>query len=253
MDDRTQGALLLAVGGVALRLGLTGEALSYVKAGLQPLLVISGVVLVVLGGVAVMRAFTRDPGAPDPGPAGTGDDGHHDGDGDGHGHGSRVAWLLVLPLLALLLVAPPPLGQFAAARQSTTPVVSTRTTYPPLPAEVDGAAPLEVGDFVLRALYDEARSVDGQPVRLVGFVSDTQQPGGFLLSRFALNCCAADARAISVTAISDEVPALDAWVEVVGTFEPRPGVEVGAPSTEPPQLRVTSVVPVEQPDAPYEY
>jgi len=246
MDDRTQGALLLAVGGVALRLGLTGEALSYVKAGLQPLLVISGVLLVVLGGVAVVKAFgTTAGGAPD--------HGDHDGDDHGHAHGTRVAWLLVLPLLALLLVAPPPLGQFAAARQSTTPIVSTRTTYQPLPAEVDGAVPLAVGDFVLRALYDEERSVDGRPVRLVGFVSDTDQPGGFLLSRFLLNCCAADARAVSVLALSPEVPALDSWVEVVGTYEPRPEADPGTPSTEPPRLRVTSVTPVEQPDAPYEY
>ncbi len=245
MDDRTQGALLLAVGGVALRLGLTGEALSYVKAGLQPLLVISGAVLVVLGAVAVLKAFDGSAAR------------HHDHDqghdGDGHAHGTRVAWLLVLPLLALLLVAPPPLGQFAAARQSSAPIVSTRTTYQPLPAEVDSAVPLAVGDFVLRALYDEERSVDGRPVRLVGFVSDTEQPGGFLLSRFLLNCCAADARAVSVVALSPEVPALDSWVEVVGTYEPRPGADPGAPSAEPPQLRVTSITPVEQPEAPYEY
>jgi len=245
MDDRTQGALLLAVGGVALRLGLTGEALSYVKAGLQPLLVISGAVLVVLGAVAVVKAFGST--------AAGGHDHVADGDDDGHAHGTRVAWLLVLPLLALLLVAPPPLGQFAAARQSTAPIVSTRTTYQPLPAEVDGAVPLAVGDFVLRALYDEERSVDGRPVRLVGFVSDTDQPGGFLLSRFLLNCCAADARAVSVLALSPEVPALDSWVEVVGTYEPRPEAEPGTPSTEPPRLRVTSISPVDQPEAPYEY
>jgi hypothetical protein len=36
-------------------------------------------------------------------------------------HGPRVAWLLALPPLALVLIAPPALGAFAASRQPTLP------------------------------------------------------------------------------------------------------------------------------------
>jgi len=181
-----------------------------------------------------------------------------DGDAHGHdghdGHDVRVAWLLVLPLLTLMLVAPPPLGQFAVARQSAAPVVSSQPSYPPLPAEVGGAVPLAVGDFIVRALYDEERSLDGRSVRLTGFVSDTATPGQFTLSRFTLNCCAADARALNVTALTGpgEQPALDQWVDVVGTVVSAPVVRPGT-VPDPPGLRVTAVTPVEQPDQPYEY
>jgi hypothetical protein len=49
-DRRTQGAMLLLVGAMALWLGLTDAALAYVRGALRPPLVVSGVVLLVLAG-----------------------------------------------------------------------------------------------------------------------------------------------------------------------------------------------------------
>ncbi|HEV2870085.1 MAG TPA: TIGR03943 family protein, partial [Actinomycetota bacterium] len=96
-DRRTQAAMLLLVGGVALWLGLTDAALAYVRGALRPPLVASGVVLL---GLALVALRGRDPG------------------GYGHDHGApRSGWLLALPVLVLLLVAPPALGSFAASRQ----------------------------------------------------------------------------------------------------------------------------------------
>jgi hypothetical protein len=51
-DRRTQGAMLLLVGAMALWLGLTDAALAYVRGALRPPLVVSGVVLLVLAGAA---------------------------------------------------------------------------------------------------------------------------------------------------------------------------------------------------------
>ena len=42
VDERTQGALLLAVGGIAIRLGVTDAALAYVKPGVQPAAQVAG-------------------------------------------------------------------------------------------------------------------------------------------------------------------------------------------------------------------
>lgn len=258
MDDRTQGAMLLAVGGVALRLGLTGAALNYVKAGLQPLLTISGAVLVVLGLVAVVRAF-REPAPDDPGldHAAVGPDRQALAVDDGHGHGAHgpaVAWLLLLPLLALLLIAPPPLGAFAAARQSTLAPVDTTVDYPPLPAPERGAVPLQMSEFVYRALYDEEESLAGQTVRLTGFVTPSRDGDDYQLSRFTLNCCAADARAVTV-AVADDAPAPppDTWLELEGTWEPRAGARPGETATRTPLLRVTDRAEIPPPDQPYEY
>jgi uncharacterized repeat protein (TIGR03943 family) len=279
MDERTQGALMLAIGGVSLRLGLTDAALAYVKAGLQPLLTISGIVLLVLGATAVIQAFRSGgkeheahdalahvpvPGSDqvllehtvpgpenEPGPlvAALGDDGHGHGEG-----GPKVAWMLVLPLLGLLLIAPPPLGAFAAGRQGTNVLSTNQTSYPPLPEPVDGAIDLTLSEYTFRALYDEEQSLEGERLRLVGFVTPKDEGDGYYLTRFILSCCAADGRAITIDVSGDQLPrAPDTWLEIEGTWEPRPGAEPGQPSPEPPLFVAESVTPIAQPDQPYEY
>lgn len=254
MDERTQGAMLLAVGGVALRLGLTDAALAYVKAGLQIPLTVTGVILLVLGANAVLRAFREsDSSALDHAPVDA--EGHAVTLDDGHGHGLNgptVAWLLILPLLALLLIAPPPLGSFAAARQSDTQPVTTQSSYPPLDPPVDGAVNLKFSEFVFRALYDPDRSLEGQRVRLVGFVSATDTPGGYEVSRFILSCCAADGQAITVAvADSQAAPPLDTWLELEGTWDAPP--EADAPETTTrPTLRVEKRTEIPAPTQPYE-
>jgi hypothetical protein len=121
-DRRSQAAIAFIVGTMALYLGRSDAALAYVKAGLQPLLVASGVVLVGLGLVAVAQ-------------------GGHDQHGD-QPHGSRVAWLLALPPLALVLVAPPALGAFAASRQPIRPP----PVIHPDPSGPSGSAAASSGD-----------------------------------------------------------------------------------------------------------
>lgn len=270
MDERTQGALLLSVGGVALRLGLTDAALSYVRPGLQPLLTVAGTLLCLLGAVSVWRAFAAEraalhTAAGDDLEVERGSEAHSavavvavdDHGGHGHDHGGTgpaVGWLLVLPLLALLLVAPPPLGAFAAARQSNVIPVDTTSVYGPLPPEEGGAVPLTFSNFVYRALYDEERSLRDARVRLTGFVSDVDAEGGYQLSRFVVGCCAADGRAIDVLlADSEAPPPLDTWLEVEGTWVPRAGIEPGESTVEPPVLEVASRRPISAPAQPYEY
>ena len=249
MDERTQGALLLAVGGIAIRLGVTDAALAYVRPSARPLLLIAGLFLAALGGLTVLRAFRGRPDELDL-------HGHAD-HGHGHqpGHGPAVAWLLTLPLLALLLIAPPPLGAFAANRQSDRPLAATGADFGPLPdAEEDGAIRLKMSEYVYRALYDTDRSLDGKTVRLMGFVSKSDEDGvAFDLTRFMISCCAADGQAVKVAIRSDiPAPPVDTWLEVDGTWVERPGHEIGDLTLEPPILVAKQITPVEQPKQPYE-
>ena len=248
MDERTQGALLLAVGGIAVRLGFSDAALNYVKPRIQPLLLVAGVFLLILGGLTVLRAFRGKPDELDL-------HGHAD-HGHGHqpGHGPAVAWLLTLPLLALLLIAPPPLGAFAASRQSDRPLTNTGAAFEPLPEPTNGAVELKMSEYVFRALYDENTSLEGQTVRLTGFVTPAEDPdAAFQLTRFILACCAADGQAINVAVHTDQ-PALatDTWLEIEGVWKPVPGHKIGEIADVPPILEASSIREIPQPSQPYE-
>jgi uncharacterized repeat protein (TIGR03943 family) len=246
-DRRSQAAVLLLVGAMALYLGGSDAALAYVKAGLQPLLLASGAILVGLAVVAVVR-YGRD------------QDGHEP-------HGPRVAWLLALPPLALVLIAPPALGAFAASRQAIQPPPTDQISpaepaaasadpslFPPLLPSSDGAAvPLTLAEYMVRD-YEAPHTLAGVRIRLVGFVTP-QEHGrdGYLLTRFAINCCAADATALKVAIHGDPVPrAPDTWLEIEGRWQQRTSDHPNQPSSETPLLLAESIRVIEQPSPPYE-
>jgi uncharacterized repeat protein (TIGR03943 family) len=246
-DRRSQAAILFLVGVMALYLGAIDAALAYVKAGLQPLLLVSGGMLVGLAVVAVVRS-------------GRDQDRHQS-------HGPQVAWLLALPPLALVLIAPPALGAFAASRQAIQPppvsqTVSTdeaaagvdQALFPPLIPPGKGAAvPLTLAEYLVRD-YEAPHSLAGVRIRLVGFVTP-QRPGhdGYLLTRFAINCCAADGTALKVAVHGDPVPrAPDTWLEVEGRWQQRTSGDPDQPASETPLLLAESIRMIKQPSPPYE-
>ena len=194
--------VLLLVGGAILRASFTDLYLRYVKEGLRPFLIAAGVLLVAAA-VATLWYELRS---------------KHPAHDDDHGHSHRepmVAWLLVLPVFALLLVAPPALGSYAANRAGTA--LQETSDFPPLPA----GDPVQVGlvDYATRAVYDDGKSLDGRRVVLTGFVliGDDKAP---YLARMTLSCCAADARPVKI-GLDGSVPsglAADTWLEVVGRY-----------------------------------
>lgn len=173
--------------------------------------------------------------------------GHADSDHDSHDHGggSRVGWLLVAPILAIAVVAPSPLGAFAANRAPTTLPTPPRD-FGPLPAATNGAVDLPLTEFVGRARYGQGRSLDGIPVRLVGFATTDARGDGFLLTRFVISCCAADARPVRVAIRGGQPPwpAPDTWLEVTGTWRPETR---SAEDTGPPTLNTTGLRTISPP------
>jgi uncharacterized repeat protein (TIGR03943 family) len=224
----------LLVGVITLRLSLSSLMLNYVKQGMRPWLVASGATLCFLGVIGFLRA-TR-PGA-------VHDHEHHD-----HPP-SRAAWLLILPVLTILLVAPDPLGSFAAGRQTAVAAPST-ATFKDLPPPRNGAIEITLQDFADRAAYDEAGSLKGKTVRLIGFVTaaGTSADADFVLNRFVISCCAADARISQVEMSGAKAPRVDSWVSVTGTWQP--GKDVADVGTA--IMSVKSVTPITQPEVPYE-
>ena len=244
MNREVQAVLLVLLGGAVLRISLTDVHLRYVKPEFAPALVGGGAVLLALGLVGVL--LDQAPADADHGDA-------HDG---GHGHapgaGPRVAWLLLLPVLAIFVVAPPALGSYAAARDSGAVADPGTLDYPPLPA----GDPVEtsVVDYATRAVWDDGRTLTGRTVRITGFVSlaedDTAPAEGWFLTRIALFCCAGDGRAFKIKVVDgQDAPPLDAWVEVTGEYVPTdvpPGDDVI------PALRALQVRTVPPPRNPYD-
>ncbi|MFE9675754.1 TIGR03943 family putative permease subunit [Streptomyces sp. NPDC006259] len=207
-----QAGLLVLSGVGLLRVSLFTEAyLRYVKEGMRPLLIASGVLLVLLGAAEAWSA-RRPAEGPAEGP-------EEDGDGHDHGHSGvpRVAWLLFLPALSLLFYAPPALGSYTASREPPKAVaVVDEGGFDPLPAT--SPLPITLTDFTQRVQQDEARAIQGRTVRMTGFVTPAGGGGGWYLTRIMLSCCAADAQSVKVRVYGVAAPKADTWVTVTGTW-----------------------------------
>lgn len=247
MNRDTQSILLTLLGGAVVRISADDTYLRYVRGWTRPYLLAAGTVLVVLGLVSLWsehvarRPVEPVPAAPDAqhDPAAVAD---HD-----HGHGPAVAWLLLLPVFAIFLVAPPALGSYAADRGGNSVTQPQDSEFAPLPSGDPVATTLT--DYATRAIWDQGRSLAGRRVRLVGFVS-ARPGGGYYLTRMVITCCAADARPVKVTVRGGPNYPADSWIAVTGSYG---GLDDAAHrSGQVPVIRAESVEPVRVPSEPYE-
>ena len=253
MNRDAEATTLIVLAVVVGRLTLEGGHQAYVRTGLFWPLVLSSLVLVAVG-LLTLRRGGRDDGA---GVHGVDADVHPGvvhADVDGHGHGGRVGFLLLVPVAVLALVAPAPLGAFAADRAPANQIGDPAgLALPELPEPVDGAVELPLGDVLVRTLFGDPSETTDVPLRLTGFVVPAKDgpAGSFLLTRFAVGCCAADAAPRQVLVVgAGEVPATEEWVTVVLTWD---GEVLEDGSTRLPVLSASLLEPVPAPDQPYEY
>ncbi|GGK76127.1 TIGR03943 family putative permease subunit [Mangrovihabitans endophyticus] len=217
MSRLSQAVIMLLFGGAIVKATLTDVFLRYVKEGMRPFLLGAGLLLVAAAAMTIwydLRAGAAAPAAEHD--ERENDELEHDEHGHGH-HEPTVGWLLVLPVLGLLLVAPPALGSYTAGQAGTVTAAASDSDYPSLPP--GDPAPISLLDYASRAIFDDGRSITGRTLRLTGFV--TPGPDGRpMLARIVLTCCAADGRPIKVGLTGDTVvdAAPDSWIEVVGVY-----------------------------------
>lgn len=127
--------------------------------------------------------------------------------------GPAIGWLLILPLVVLISVAPTGLGAAAADRVDAYTPTEKQDSYESLDASA-GPVEMRVFDFLDRAIWDDARSLEGVTVRLEGLVvNDPEIANGFKLTRFLVSCCAADGIPLQVTVRdATQVFSDDTWV-----------------------------------------
>jgi uncharacterized repeat protein (TIGR03943 family) len=305
MRRETQNILLVLLGGALLKIALNGTYLNYVKPALQPWLIVSGAIMVLLAGVAITTDILKARrAAPAPGatpasdtatglfftdhpiatglassdPTATGlsssepvasgaaaaEHDHPHGDlaltatghshDDGHSHGAaRSAWMLLMPVLAIFLVAPPALGADSVNRAGGRTVASEqrqdqviKTKFPPLPA--GSVVPMRMADVATRAAWDATNSLNGRTLELTGFV--VHDAAGVYVARLVITCCAADAMPVKARLVGAEGLVDDEWITVTGQVRPDSAVQA---DNYVPVFDTTTVKKIGTPSDPYEY
>jgi uncharacterized repeat protein (TIGR03943 family) len=228
--------MLVLLGGTLIKIVTNDTYLHYVKPSSKWPLLAAGIIMVALGVASIVRD-RRTASA---------EQIHH-----GHDHREpHSPWLLMLPVLAILLVAPPALGADALTRAARPNLVSPPSivaSFGPVP---DGDAPeLGLSEFVARSVWDDPRSLTGRDVSLIGFVA--HQGGAIELARMVITCCAADAKpmVVRLRALGDGYPS-GQWLQVRARL--LPGTATAADGYTP-SVRVVTATAVAAPAEEYEY
>ncbi|MFE3461662.1 TIGR03943 family putative permease subunit [Nocardiopsis aegyptia] len=277
MNRIGQGLTLVLLGAAALTSTIpTDLYLNWVKPAFGPFLIGAGVVMVVLGALVVAAelrgerdgdeveaadahtaAHTAAATAPDTDDAAAVAERYGHGDGHGHDHARApgIAWMLLLPVLAVFVVAPPALGAYTvetSAESAAPPRESARSGR--FDDGLEEAGPgevvaMDIQAFIMRAWIDEDRTLAGREVELTGFAVPDPEGEGWYLARLQMACCAADAVVNKVFIDDGDIPDADSWWTVRGTWvEPEGALE----DVTEHEFEVIERVAVDNPPDPYE-
>lgn len=221
-----------------------GNLFFYIHERFVWLIIFAAIGLVIIGGSYSYRANRQKSES-------------HDHDHDGHRH-SAFSWssiiLLMLPVVLGLAVPPKPLGASAMVNRDVSMESLTSASAPDSSEVVSKPkGDRNVLDWLIdfRSVQDVTVFED-EAVNVVGFVyrDDRFSEQQFMVSRFVVSCCAADAAPIGLVVQwpnSAELPD-DEWVTVKGPLR----VETFA-GEEMPIVIAESVTPTDIPERPYLY
>ncbi|MDQ4058950.1 MAG: TIGR03943 family protein [Actinomycetota bacterium] len=154
---------------------------------------------------------------------------------------------LMIPIVAVIAVPRAELGALAVSRKATGAGATAGLVAPPAN---EGRPPSFIDVHFANESDEYAATLgirEGTRLSLVGFVSEAgERSGEFVLTRFYVSCCAADAIPYSVTVLSSdrvEYPT-NTWLTVTGSLE-SDGDEY--------RLSADSIETTSQPENPYLY
>ncbi|MGE2816717.1 TIGR03943 family putative permease subunit [Mycobacterium heidelbergense] len=240
MSRETENVVLLLVGISIAVITVSGAFTRYVKPGLLPWLAASALLLIALALFAIIGDIRR--GGP-----------RHSDSGEAHAHRNGMVWLLVVPILVLIVAAPPALRPSGATPSATavSNVALNRFPFAPLPP---GDAPeVPLPEVLEREVQDSTGSLTNRAITVTGFVLNEAQ--GVDLGRVVIVCCAADARlarihlrgpaAVHAAGLPDNT-----WLRVEGQVK----LLAGQPNYRTvPTLEATKVTRIDTPANPYDY
>ncbi|MDX2161501.1 MAG: TIGR03943 family protein [bacterium] len=242
-------ALLIGLGVYFVRTIVTGSLTNYINERFAWLSYLAAALFLLLGLYSLwiaVRASRSDAALHQA----LNHDHDHDHDAD-HTH-EQISWgtlaILAIPLLLGTLIPSRPLGAEAiSGNLATSASIGATTTFTTQPLDRNVLDWLRY--FATLGDYQEAV---GQPADVIGFVYKEPTFGDdqFMVARFTVSCCVADASAIGVPVQFADSATLEqgAWVRVRGAFT------VGDFQGDTmPVLVADALEPVEQPKHPYLY
>lgn len=164
----------------------------------------------------------------------------------------RLLFMLI-PLFFGIVIPVSPLDAEAAASRRVQQSL-TFSTNPDQSADILELAP-ETRSILewlwIIDLSDDKSQLEGQPVDVEGFVllDENLPEGQFLIARFVISCCVADAIPIGMPVDQGDIdePVNEGWVRVRGyieTSQQTPGSVL---------IIASEITPIERPDQPYLY
>ena len=134
-------------------------------------------------------------------------------------------FILVFPILLVIAVKPGNLSTFAAASRgiSTSLTGQDNNLMDVLKSQItteEGFRKLNIKQILVIA-KQEPEKIEGLQISTEGFAyyEPTQPPGSFMLVRFLITCCAADATPLGIEVRTQKTVQFppDTWVKVQGT------------------------------------
>jgi uncharacterized repeat protein (TIGR03943 family) len=219
---------------------LSGKLSLYINIRYAPLTVF-GIVVLAMMAMVLFRETQTEQDHPDS---------NHE---HNHNASTRALIILFVPLLIAVLIPSHPLDASAATTRGmnvSTPLIGPSSQNRQFEAAADTR---NILDWI--RIFNSGSAPTpylGQTAKVTGFVyHDPRLPTNqFIVSRFVITCCAADASAIGMIVTWDQSNSLkeNAWIEVKGPVQ---SAELGGQPI--PLIQAVLVEPVQQPQQPYLY
>lgn len=187
----------------------------------------------------------------------------HDHDHDQPGHSHALSWggalLVALPIVLGLVTPPQPLGVAALSNRDMNLQLGSTNLNVASPSTIvrpreKAAVDKNILDWwrEFRTMPNANQTLAGQEVKAIGFVYKEKQYGDdtFMLIRFTVSCCVADASVVGLLVQSPESQGLtdDTWVEVTGHF-----VTSELENWKLPLVAAQQITRIDTPSQPYLY
>lgn len=264
MTRASRGLVMLALGVLMLQRILTGTLVWFVNPRTLGLTWMAALGLIAIAGSLLdVRKLRRAPAIAESAAAGLTAVGEADGhdqsghDHAAHGHAGSGNYfslvMLALPLIMALLVPSRPLDGGAVANKglnTARPLVRADATS--LKRAEKPPEQRNILEWVRNFNYaPDAAVYAGETADVIGFTYfDTRLPAGqFIVARYSISCCVADAMALGMVVQSKQAaPAGNAWIRVRGP------VSLAKIGDQPmPLIQAVSVEAIAEPSDPYLY